>query len=145
MDVARDVRAMRDLMDRERRPKGFWDLKLSAGAQVDAEFIAQYRQLCAAAAGEPLTVSTLEALKADPVLAESWRTHQQLGQLMACAFEGRGDPDAEPAGFQQRLAATVGVADFDVLKAHLTDLRGRARRAFEEALPGDRDSRRDGN
>ncbi|MNH53359.1 Glutamate-ammonia-ligase adenylyltransferase [compost metagenome] len=145
VDVARDVRAMRDLMDRERRPKGFWDLKLSAGAQVDAEFIAQYRQLCAAAAGEPLTVSTLEALKADPVLAESWRTHQQLGQLMACAFEGRGDPDAEPAGFQQRLAATVGVADFDVLKAHLTDLRGRARRAFEEALPGDRDSRRDGN
>jgi glutamate-ammonia-ligase adenylyltransferase len=136
VDVARDVRAMRDLMDRERRPKGFWDLKLSAGAQVDAEFVAQYRQLCAAAAGEPLTVSTLEALKDDPILADSWRTHQQLGQLMACAFEDKGDPDAEPAGFQQRLAATVGVADFDTLKARLIDLRLRARRAFEAALPG---------
>ena len=135
VDVARDVRAMRDLMDRERRPKGFWDLKLSAGAQVDAEFVAQYRQLCAAAAGEPLTVSTLEALKDDPILADSWRTHQQLGQLMACAFEDKGDPDAEPAGFQQRLAATVGVADFDTLKARLIDLRLRARRAFEAALP----------
>lgn len=33
VDVAHDVRAMRDLMDRERRPKGFWDLKLSAGAR----------------------------------------------------------------------------------------------------------------
>src|SRR5690606_31441717 len=128
VDVARDVRAMRDLMDRERRPKGFWDLKLSAGAQVDAEFLAQYRQLCAAVAGEPLTVSTLEALKDDPILADSWRTHQQLGQLMACAFEDKGDPDAEPAGFQQRLAATVGVADFDTLKARLIDLRLRARR-----------------
>jgi len=135
VDVARDVRAMRDLMDRERRPKGFWDLKLSAGAQVDAEFVAQYRQLRAAAAGEPLTVSTLEALKDDPILADSWRTHQQLGQLMACAFEDKGDPDAEPAGFQQRLAATVGVADFDTLKARLIDLRLRARRAFEAALP----------
>lgn len=135
VDVARDVRAMRDLMDRERRPKGFWDLKLSAGAQVDAEFLAQYRQLCAAVAGEPLTVSTLEALKDDPILADSWRTHQQLGQLMACAFEDKGDPDAEPAGFQQRLAATVGVADFDTLKARLIDLRLRARRGFEAALP----------
>ena len=98
--------------------------------------MAQYRQLCAAAAGEPLTVSTLEALKDDPILADSWRTHQQLGQLMACAFEDKGDPDAEPAGFQQRLAATVGVADFVTLKARLIDLRLRARRAFEAALPG---------
>lgn len=145
VDVAHDVRAMRDLMDRERRPKGFWDLKLSAGAQVDAEFVAQYRQLCAAAAGEALTVSTLEALKDDPILAESWRTHQQLGQLMACAFEDKGDPDAEPAGFQKRLAATVGVADFETLKARLIDLRMRARRAFETALPAVLDSSGDGN
>ncbi|MGO4411085.1 MULTISPECIES: bifunctional [glutamine synthetase] adenylyltransferase/[glutamine synthetase]-adenylyl-L-tyrosine phosphorylase [unclassified Brevundimonas] len=135
VDVARDVRAMRDLMDRERRPKGFWDLKLSAGGQVDAEFVAQYRQLCAAAAGAPLTVSTLEALKADPVLAESWRTHQQLGQLMACAFEGGGDPETEPSGFQRQLAESVGAADFEGLKAQLIDLRLRARRAFEAALP----------
>ena len=135
VDVAQDVRAMRDLMDRERRPKGFWDLKLSAGGQVDAEFVAQYRQLRAAAAGEPLTVSTLEALKDDPVLADSWRTHQQLGQLMACAFDGGGDPETEPSGFQQRLAKTVGAADFETLKAQLIDLRLRARRAFEAALP----------
>jgi len=145
VDVARDVRAMRDLMDRERRPKGFWDLKLSAGAQVDAEFVAQYRQLCAAEAGEPLTVSTLEALKDDPVLAETWRMHQQLGQLMACAFEDKGDPDAEPAGFQQRLAETAGAADFETLKAQLIDLRLRARRAFEAALPAVADAARDGN
>src|SRR5690606_27833798 len=56
VDLAEDVRAMRDLMDRERRPKGFWDLKLSPGGQVDAEFTAQYRQLAAAQAGAPLTV-----------------------------------------------------------------------------------------
>ncbi len=141
VDIAQDVRAMRDLMDRERRPKGFWDLKLSAGGQVDAEFVAQYRQLTAAQAGAPLTVSTLEALSGDPVLAETWRTHQQLGQLMACAFESGGDPDQEPSGFQMRLARTAGAPDFDILKARLIDLRLRARRAFEAALP----SLRDGN
>ncbi len=139
VDVARDVRAMRDLMDRERRPKGFWDLKLSPGGQVDAEFTAQYRQLTAAQAGAPLTVLTLEALVEDPVLAESWRIHQHLGQLMACAFEGGGDPDQEPSGFQTRLARSVGAPDFDTLKARLIDLRLRARRAFEAALPAARD------
>ncbi|WP_297801250.1 bifunctional [glutamine synthetase] adenylyltransferase/[glutamine synthetase]-adenylyl-L-tyrosine phosphorylase [uncultured Brevundimonas sp.] len=135
VDIAADVRKMRDLMDRERRPKGFWDNKLSAGAQVDAEFVAQYRQLMGAPHGKPLTVSTLEALADDPVLRESWLTHQQLGQVMACAFDGRGDPDEEPAGFQQRLAMAAGQPDYDALKAHLIDLRRRAREAFEAVLP----------
>nr|WP_313633916.1 bifunctional [glutamine synthetase] adenylyltransferase/[glutamine synthetase]-adenylyl-L-tyrosine phosphorylase [Brevundimonas naejangsanensis] len=133
--TAREVRAMRDLMERERAAKGFWDLKLSAGAQVDAEFVGQYRQLMAGAAGRPLTVSTLEALKDDPVLADSWRMHQQLSQLTACAFEDKNDPDEEPPGFQQRLAAAVGAPDFDTLKAQLIDLRLRARRAFDSVLP----------
>lgn len=139
VDIAEDVRAMRDLMDRERRPRGFWDLKLSPGGQVDAEFLAQYRQLTAALAGAPLTVSTLEALADDPVLAETWRTHQQLAQLTACAFEGGADPDQEPSGFQMRLARTVGAHDFDALKAQLVDLRRGARLAFEAALPAPRD------
>lgn len=139
VDIAEDVRAMRDLMDRERRPRGFWDLKLSPGGQVDAEFLAQYRQLTAALAGAPLTVSTLEALADDPVLAETWRTHQQLAQLTACAFEGGADPDQEPSGFQMRLARTVGAPDFDALKARLVDLRRGARLAFEAALPAPRD------
>nr|WP_303705794.1 bifunctional [glutamine synthetase] adenylyltransferase/[glutamine synthetase]-adenylyl-L-tyrosine phosphorylase [Brevundimonas naejangsanensis] len=133
--TAREVRAMRDLMERERAAKGFWDLKLSAGAQVDAEFVGQYRQLMAGAAGRPLTVSTLEALKDDPVLADSWRMHQQLSQLTACAFEDKNGPDEEPPGFQQRLAAAVGAPDFDTLKAQLIDLRLRARRAFDSVLP----------
>jgi len=135
VQTAREVRAMRDLMERERAAKGFWDLKLSAGAQVDAEFVGQYRQLMAGAAGRPLTVSTLEALKDDPVLADSWRMHQQLSQLTACAFEDKNDPDQEPPGFQKRLAAAVGAPDFETLKARLIDLRLRARRAFDAVLP----------
>ncbi|KAK0339851.1 hypothetical protein LTR94_032898, partial [Friedmanniomyces endolithicus] len=62
-----------------------------------------------------------------------------LGQLMACAFDGGGDPDQEPSGFQKRLAATIGAPDFDTLKARLIDLRMRARRAFDAVLPPIRD------
>jgi glutamate-ammonia-ligase adenylyltransferase len=97
--------------------------------------VAQYRQLVAAQAGEPLSVSTLDALKDDPVLAETWLMHQKLGQVMACAFDGRGDPDQEPVGFQKRLAIAAGCKDFEGLKRHLSDLRARARDAFAAVLP----------
>ncbi|MFN7108531.1 MAG: bifunctional [glutamine synthetase] adenylyltransferase/[glutamine synthetase]-adenylyl-L-tyrosine phosphorylase [Brevundimonas sp.] len=139
VDIAADVRKMRALMDRERRPHGFWDLKLSPGGQVDAEFAAQFRQLQAAAIGEPLTLSTLEALHDDPVLAEAWRVQQRLAHLLAAAFEGRVDPEAEPSVFQLRLAEAAGAQDFETLKTELTDLRARARKAFERAVPAGRD------
>lgn len=139
VDVAADIRKMRSLMDRERRPHGFWDLKLSPGGQVDAEFAAQFRQLQAAVIGEPLTLSTLQALHDDPVLAEAWRVQQRLAHLLAAAFEGRVDPEGEPGVFQLRLAEAAGAPDFDTLKTELTDLRARARKAFERAVPAGRD------
>ena len=134
VDVAADVLRMRGLMDRERRPQGFWDLKLSPGGQVDAEFAAQHRQLTAAAEGGPLTPSTLDALADDPVLAEAWRTQQRLSQILAAAFDGRVDPDGEPEPFHARLAAAVGADDYSSLKANLQALRTRARAAFEAVL-----------
>lgn len=149
VDLAGDIRDMRALMDRERRPHGFWDLKLSAGGQVDAEFTAQYRQLQAASAGAPRTASTLEALHDDPVLAEAWRIQQRLAQLLSAAFEGRVDPEGEPAVFRLRLAEAAGAADFETLKTELTQLRTRARAAFEKALQPARSptvsASRDGN
>jgi len=139
VDVAADIRKMRALMDRERRPHGFWDLKLSPGGQVDAEFAAQFRQLQAAAIGEALTLSTLQALHDDPVLAEAWRVQQRLAHLLAAAFEDRVDPETEPSVFQLRLAEAAGASDFETLKTELTDLRQRARKAFERAVPAARD------
>ena len=134
VDVAGDVLRMRGLMDRERRPQGFWDLKLAPGGQVDAEFAAQYRQLIAAVEGQPLTHSTLDALTDDPVLADAWRTQQRLSQVLAAAFDGRVDPDGEPEPFHARLAAAVGADDYSSLKANLQALRTRARAAFEAVL-----------
>jgi glutamate-ammonia-ligase adenylyltransferase len=135
VNVAHDVRAMRDLMARERRPAGFWDLKLSAGGLVDAEFVGQFRQLTAAGEGRPLTPRTLEQLAGDPDLAEAWRMQQRIGQLFACAFDERPTPEDEPAPFRGLLARSMGAADFEDLVARLKAVRVAARQAFETALP----------
>ena len=66
VSLAADARRMRELMARERPGQGDWDVKLAPGGQVDAEFVAQVRQLRRARAGGPMTVSTLEALSDDP-------------------------------------------------------------------------------
>ncbi|RZJ85054.1 MAG: glutamine-synthetase adenylyltransferase, partial [Brevundimonas sp.] len=133
-DMAGDVKKMRALMDRERPGRGFWDMKLVPGGQVDAEFAAQYGQLIAAAAGEPLTVSTLEALKGRPVLQDAWSTQQALSQVLKAAFDGDVDPDHEPAALQARLAEAVGAPDYATLKTRLATLRVRARAALEATL-----------
>lgn len=138
-DVAADARRMRDLMARERPGHGAWDLKLAPGGQVDAEFVAQVRQLTVAAAGGPLTVSTLAALADDPALAEAWRLQQALGQVLAAAFDDRPDPEREPDGFRRRLAEAAGAPDFEALKARLAETRTAARAAFETVLPPPRD------
>jgi glutamate-ammonia-ligase adenylyltransferase len=135
VNIAADARRMRDLMARERPGKGAWDLKLAPGGQVDAEFVAQVRQLHAAAISEPLTVSTLEALIDDPALAEAWRLQQALGQVLAAAFDDPGDPSAEPEGFRRRLAEATGFADYNALTEGLAQVRRAARAAFEAALP----------
>lgn len=135
VDVAADVRKMRDLMDRERPPKGFWDTKLSAGAQVDAEFVGQYRQLMRATSGASLTVSTLEALEEDRVMARTWLLHQHIGQLMSCVFDGRANPEEEPEGFQKKLANMLGCEDIEGLKTLLKDVRTEARAHLDTVLP----------
>ena len=139
VDVAADARRMRDLMARERPGQGPWDLKLAPGGQVDAEFVAQVRQLTAAAAGAPLTVSTLEALADEPALAEAWRLQQALSQILGAAFDDRPDPDQEPEGFRRRLAEAADLPDFETLKARLAEVRQQARAAFETVLPAPRD------
>ncbi len=133
--LARDVRTMRDRMMRDRPPGGSWDLKRVAGGLIDAEFVAQYRQLVGAPTGGPLTVSTLEGLADDPELATAWKTQQGLAQIFACAFSEMPRPEEEPEGLQARLARAVGQADMAGLKAHLEALRAEARTRFETVLP----------
>ncbi|WP_374571659.1 bifunctional [glutamine synthetase] adenylyltransferase/[glutamine synthetase]-adenylyl-L-tyrosine phosphorylase [Phenylobacterium sp.] len=140
-----DVRDMRALMERERPPKGFWDMKLTPGGLVDVEFAAQGLQLLHAAGGGPLRQNTAEALAAlsDAGLAakaplaaleEAGRLQQNLTQLLKVALEDDADPAQEPTAFRALLARAGGARDFKALQARLRAAREAARKAYDIVL-----------
>ena len=133
---------MRELLERERPPKGDWDLKLSPGGLVDIEFAAQFLQLAHAADGGPMAPNTAEALAAfreaqlapRPALAaleDAWRLQQNLTQLLKVALEDEADPGAEPKAFRALLARAGGARDLRALRTRLASTRLAARAAYE--------------
>ncbi|CAN1522368.1 GlnE Glutamine synthetase adenylyltransferase [Caulobacteraceae bacterium] len=140
--TASDVREMRALLEAERPPSGFWDLKLTPGGLVDIEFAAQHLQLIHAPDGGPLDQNTGAALAALEVaglgdaaaladLGEAWRLQQDLSQLLKLALEDKADPDEEPKGLQALLARAGGARSLSDLRKRLTTGRDKARTAFE--------------
>jgi glutamate-ammonia-ligase adenylyltransferase len=143
--VATDVREMRELLERERPPKGDWDLKLSPGGLVDIEFAAQFLQLAHAAAGGPLFSNTAQALAAfrhthlapaEPLAAleRAWKLQQDLTQLLKVALEEVHDPAEEPKAFRALLARAGHARTFSSLRAKLDDAQAAARQAYEAIL-----------
>jgi len=143
--TARDVLDMRALMERERPPSGFWDLKLTPGGLVDIEFAAQHLQIVHAASGGPLKANTraaLDALAAEGILppregealARAWTLQQNLSQLLKLALADNADPDAEPRGFRRLLARAGSSRDFQGLRRKLERVRIQARAAFVSIL-----------
>ncbi|HEX5378967.1 MAG TPA: bifunctional [glutamine synthetase] adenylyltransferase/[glutamine synthetase]-adenylyl-L-tyrosine phosphorylase [Phenylobacterium sp.] len=138
--TAADVREMRELLERERPPKGDWDLKLSPGGLVDIEFAAQFLQLAHAPEGAPLNANTAAALEAATGLAppaplealkDAWRLQQDLTQLLKLALTDIDDPADQPKGFRQMLARAGGARDFRGLRARLDRARLAAREAYD--------------
>jgi len=140
--VAQDVRDMRALLERERPPKGDWDLKLTPGGLVDVEFAAQFLQLAHAAAGGPLKPNTAEALAAfreaklapaEPLdaLEAAWRLQQDLTQLLKVALEEGEDPAQEPNAFKALMARAGHARGFRALERKLATAQLQARKAYE--------------
>jgi len=132
---------MRALIETEKPPKGLWDVKLSPGGLIDAEFAAQFLQIVTAAEGGPLIRHTGDALAAFEArggadakdlatLRAAWLLQQDLSQVMRVAIAGEPDPTAEPAGFRGLLAKVGGVRDFRSLTARLKTARTEGRAAF---------------
>jgi glutamate-ammonia-ligase adenylyltransferase len=143
--TARDVLAMRALMNQENPPTGFWDMKRAPGGLVDVEFAAQHLQLIHAGAGGPLRAHTGQALEAmaeaglaDPAaiaaLIEAWRLQQDLSQILKLAFDQDVDPRAEPSGFREQLARAGGVKRFSNLEKRLKTTRANAADAFRRLV-----------
>jgi glutamate-ammonia-ligase adenylyltransferase len=143
--TAADVREMRGLLERERPPKGEWDLKLSPGGMVDIEFAAQFLQLAHAADGGPLWPNTAQALAAirtaglaadEPLkaLEDAWRLQQDLTQLLKVALENVHDPAAEPKAFRALLARAGQAKTFTSLRQRLIRAQAAARAAYTAIL-----------
>jgi glutamate-ammonia-ligase adenylyltransferase len=144
--LARDVRDMRALMEREKPARGDWDLKLTRGGLVDIEFAAQHLQLVHAGSGGPISPNTGEALQALAAarlaparslaaLRTAWSLQQDVMQLLKAAFEDDRDPNDEPAGFRRLLAKAGASADYASLRAKLDRRQAAAREAFEALVP----------
>jgi glutamate-ammonia-ligase adenylyltransferase len=138
---------MRSLMERERPPGGFWDLKLSKGGMVDIEFVVQFLQIVHAAAGGPLHANTAEALQAlrdaglapakeAAVLLDAWRLQQDVSQLLKIALADGADPAAEPEPLRRLLAKAGSAKDFKALVEAVKTSRQGARAAFETIVRG---------
>lgn len=145
-----DVAEMRTLMAREHPPWSFWDMKRSRGGVIDCEFVAQALQLISAPGGGPLRTSTVEAITAlaeagilggdtSADLIEAWTLQQGLAQLLRSSLDRRSNPEAEPSGFQRRLARVGGEEDLTSLVARVEAVRRRASRAFETLIVTPRD------
>jgi [glutamine synthetase] adenylyltransferase / [glutamine synthetase]-adenylyl-L-tyrosine phosphorylase len=143
--TAKDVREMRALMERERPPFGFWDMKLGEGGLVDIEFTAQFLQIVHAGQGGPLAQNTAIALEAfqsaglaDPStianLLGAWRLQQNLTELLQLALDDRTDPEFEPTAFHALLARAGNAKDFKALKTILTAARTAARAAYDATV-----------
>jgi glutamate-ammonia-ligase adenylyltransferase len=132
-------------LERERPPKGEWDLKLSPGGMVDIEFAAQFLQLAHAADGGPLSPNTAQALAAFratglaqdaplQALEDAWRLQQDLTQLLKVALENVHDPAAEPKAFRALLARAGQAKSFTSLRQRLTQAQAAARGAYTAIL-----------
>jgi glutamate-ammonia-ligase adenylyltransferase len=143
--TAKDVRAMRQLMDKERPSKGFWDLKLARGGLVDIEFAAQFLQIVHAPAGGPLSVHTGEALAALRAaglapeaaardLETAWTLQQDLSQVLKVALPEAQDPTQEPEALRALLAKAGRADSFAALTETLKAAKTAARKAYEAVL-----------
>jgi len=146
--IAKETRAMRALIAKEKGDRDVWDLKLAAGGLIDIEFIAQYLQLAFAHKhAEILDVSTrtvmekagragLTTTEQTEILVDAHRLYTDATQFMRLSTSGPFDPAKAAAGVKRRIAAANGFPDFEAFAAALAETRKRVRAAFEAILSG---------
>ncbi len=137
-----DIVDMRARMERERRAKSMWDLKLAPGGFVDLEFIVQALQLFEAPRGiDVLAPNTGEALTKlahggviedaqRKTLTEAWTLFSDLQQVLRICVEGEFDAQSAPQGLKSWLAALAHERNFEALEERVGRLQTQVREIF---------------
>ena len=144
--VSREVRAMRDLIAREKGDQNPWDLKLAAGGLTDLEFLAQALTLAYAHQHPGLhglaTRALLREATALGLLSETeglrlGEAHDLLAgvhQWQRLTIAGPVEAaDVSPA-ILRRWAQVAGLPSAAVLLDHLNQVRSGVRAAFDGVL-----------
>jgi glutamate-ammonia-ligase adenylyltransferase len=146
--LAKEVKAMRRLIAREKGDQDRWDLKLVSGGLIDVEFVAQYLTLAEARRiPELLNVSTRATLAAAAeagviarddaeALIAAHRLYTDLTQVMRVAVAGPFDPATAASGVKRRIAAAAALPDFESLQGAVSEARDAVRRAYARVLGG---------
>ncbi|MBX9932930.1 MAG: bifunctional [glutamine synthetase] adenylyltransferase/[glutamine synthetase]-adenylyl-L-tyrosine phosphorylase [Methylobacterium sp.] len=143
-NVNKAVREMRDLVEREKPPRGPLDLKLSPGGLLDLDFLAQALVLGQAAAFPELARMTGAELfaragalgllithEADK-LADAYRFLDTVHQWQRLMIQG--EPTSASPVILARLAAAMGLPDARSLSSQLAAERAEVRRLFKRLL-----------
>jgi len=144
--VAKDVREMRALIEKEKGTTDIWDLKQVRGGLVDIEFMAQFLQLVSAATRpDVLDQSTIGALTrlaaagclSEPhasVLIPAARQINALTQILRLCLEGPFEPEKAPDGLKALLARAAEAPDFAHLEAALRQTLADVAGLFDEIV-----------
>ena len=140
--IAVDVADMRGAIAKEKGDADPWELKFSAGALVDIEFIAQYLELVHAsetpAILDPSTARTLEKAERHGVLSPedaavlrpAVALFHNLTQIIRLCLPGKFDPASASAGVLSLLARAADLPDFPALQAYVTETQRQVRDCF---------------
>ncbi|MCZ8543191.1 bifunctional [glutamine synthetase] adenylyltransferase/[glutamine synthetase]-adenylyl-L-tyrosine phosphorylase [Mesorhizobium qingshengii] len=141
MSEAADMRAM---IEAEKPPRDFWDIKLIPGGLIDLEFIAQVAVITAQVEAGPRVTGTAEILSrlapgfaeagVRQELADAYALYLGLTQMTRLCLTGAFERDDVPPGLSDLLLAVADLPDFGVLEAHLKETSRKVRKDFNLLL-----------
>ena len=135
---------MRARMRRDRKDAGLWDLKLTPGGLIDAEFILQYLLLrhpkAHPASARPADIiAALVAAGALPAgegetLTDGIALWSRLQVMLRLTTQGEMPGAEAPLGLQQKLAGAAGVPDFATLEDLMRDTAAAISAIFQRII-----------
>lgn len=143
--LARDVREMRQRIERAKGTHDIWNLKQVRGGLVDLEFITQFLQLCHAGSDpEILDQSTVAALRkleqagylgpAGPDLIAAGQLLHELAQILALCVDGTFDPDKAPDGLKRVICRTADLPNFERVEQQLRAMQQLVETGFDDIV-----------
>ena len=142
--LAKDVRQMRELIDKEKATTNPFEVKTARGGLVDIEFIAQWAMLkTGIALPKGLPTSTIEMLQAKAeefssadfeVLAKAATLYSSAQQVLRLCIDDAFDPSTAPPGLADILCVQLDLPDIRTVEGILRNTQKAVREIFERLL-----------